>query len=118
MLKRERERERGKEREKERESFFCFLGVFEFSFSLSYPGFFFFPPLPLSFYLSLSQDTMKGEGERGPVRPMKRAVNIALAIMGSFYLAVALSGEGEKVVDFFVLLSFATPSPSHSKNNK
>ena len=36
---------------------------------------------------------MKGDGERGPVRPMKRAVNIALAIMGSFYLAVALSGE-------------------------
>lgn len=46
-----------------------------------------------SFMLIEIQDTMKGDGERGPVRPMKRAVNIALGIMGAFYLGVALSGE-------------------------
>ena len=65
-----------------------------------------------SFMLIEIQDTMKGDGERGPVRPMKRAVNVALAIMGSFYLAVALSGEEAFLVFFFfpVLLLRATPS--------
>ena len=53
-----------------------------------------------SFMLIEIQDTMKGDGERGPVRPMKKAVNIALAIMGSFYLAVALSGE--ELLTFFL----------------
>ena len=48
-----------------------------------------------SFMLIEIQDTMKGDGDRGPVRPMKRAVKIAMVIMWSFYLAVALSGAFE-----------------------
>ena len=61
-----------------------------------------------SFMLIEIQDTMKGDGERGPVRPMKKAVNIALAIMGSFYLAVALSGE--ELLTFFLSSSSSASS--------
>lgn len=57
-----------------------------------------------SFMLIEIQDTMRSEGDgRGPVRPMKKAVNIALAIMGVFYLAVAISGYaafGDTVREF------------------
>jgi proton-coupled amino acid transporter len=63
-----------------------------------------------SFMLIEIQDTMKGDGERGPVRPMKKAVNIALAIMGSFYLAVALSGE--ELLTFFLSSSSSASSSS------
>lgn len=41
------------------------------------------------------QDTLKGDGTpRGPVRPMKRAVNISMAIMTVFYYAISLTGYG------------------------
>lgn len=64
-----------------------------------------------SFMLIEIQDTMKGDKERGPVRPMKKAVNIALAIMGAFYLAVALSGE---LVFFSLSLFFSSSALSFS----
>ena len=70
-----------------------------------------------SFMLIEIQDTMKGDGERGPVRPMKRAVNIALAIMGSFYLAVALSGEMEEEVSGFLCFFSTRLSPSLNSQN-
>ena len=73
-----------------------------------------------SFMLIEIQDTMKGDKERGPVRPMKKAVNIALAIMGSFYLAVALSGEEIFFSSFSPLSSSATPlslSLTHTLQN-
>lgn len=39
------------------------------------------------------QDTLKGDGTpRGPVRPMKKAVNVSLAVMTAFYYAIAVTG--------------------------
>ena len=38
------------------------------------------------------QDTIRGADARGPVRPMKRAVNVSLSVMTAFYVAVAVSG--------------------------
>ena len=44
------------------------------------------PPTP-------GQDTLKGDGTpRGPVRPMKQAVNVAMACMSVFYVAIAVAG--------------------------
>lgn len=47
-------------------------------------------------YIELElQDTVHGDGTpRGPVRPMKRACNIAVTIITCFYLAVGIAGYG------------------------
>ncbi|KAI7843769.1 hypothetical protein COHA_002667 [Chlorella ohadii] len=60
-----------------------FCSLFAFSFSM---------------ILIEIQDTLKSpkgsgkEDTKGPVKPMKRAVNISVGIMTSFYLAIAVSG--------------------------
>jgi proton-coupled amino acid transporter len=47
-------------------------------------------------YIELElQDTVHGDGTpRGPVRPMKRACNVAVTIITAFYLAVGVAGYG------------------------
>ena len=38
------------------------------------------------------QDTVRGPPKVGPIKPMQRAVQISVALLTSFYLAVAISG--------------------------
>lgn len=47
-------------------------------------------------YIELElQDTVHGDGSpRGPIRPMKRACNMAVTIITAFYLSVGIAGYG------------------------
>lgn len=47
-------------------------------------------------YIELElQDTVHGDGSpRGPIRPMKRACNLAVTIITAFYLSVGIAGYG------------------------